>query len=53
MTARKTSRKDLKEIDAIQIDGKERANGGEKLSLSCPHWVLETQFLLHLSITSE
>jgi len=36
-------------MEAIQIDGRERANGGEKLILSCPHRVLETEFLLATS----
>lgn len=49
MSARKTSRRDLKEMEAIQIDGRERANVGEKLILSCPHCVLETEFLFATS----
>lgn len=36
-------------MEAIQIDGKERANGGEKIILSCPHQVLETEFLFATS----
>lgn len=32
-------------MEAIQTDGRERANGEEKLILSCPHWVLEIEIL--------
>lgn len=36
-------------MEAIQIDGKERANGREKIILSCPHQVLETELLFATS----